>query len=195
MHQGRYEKARELAGRIAADTNFPAWFRYGPKRTLAWEMRNEQGIAPFRSAVAEHLNYYAENGIPLADQCRLYLLYDMKQAGITEGVDELMEECRKSTEERLKAQYLCPCSWFNLVAFATIDGRTDDAIEHTREWLNNGDSYSLLYMDPIIKEWSDRPEYQEFLARNEEQVKRQQSLYLAGVKARDSETEKSTSGP
>jgi uncharacterized ferredoxin-like protein len=43
----------------------------------------------------------------------------------------------------------------------------------------------MLDMDPIIKEWSDRPEYEEFLTRNAEQVERQQALYLAGVKARD----------
>lgn len=194
MHEGRFEKAREVADRIAANPFYPGWIRFEPKRSLTREMRKEQGIEPFRSAVGMQLSYFEERGIPLADRCRLYLLYDMKQAGIEEGVDELMQECRKSTEERLKAQYLCPCSWFNLVAFATIDGRIDDAIEHTREWLNNGDSYSLLYMDPVMQEWSDRPEYQEFLARNEEQVKRQQSLYMAGVKARDSEADRSASG-
>ena len=53
------------------------------------------------------------------------------------------------------------------------------------EWLNNGDSYSLLALDPVIQEWSDRPEYQEIIDRNNEQVQRQQALYLAGVKARD----------
>jgi hypothetical protein len=185
LHQGRLERARELAESVSANSYYPGWIRYGPKRALTWEMRTEMGIAPFRSAVAEHVNYYAEEDIPWTDTCRLYLLYDMKQAGISEGVEEMMDKCRKTTEERLKARYLCPCSWFNLVTFATIDGRIEDAIEHTREWLDNGDSYSLLYMDPVIKEWADRPEYQEFLDRNDEQVKRQQDLYLAGVKARD----------
>jgi len=185
LHFGRYEKARELAEKQAANTDFPGWMRYGPKRALAWEMRAELGMAPFRSAVAENVNFYEEEGIPWTNECRLYLLFDLKKAGIEEGVGEMMDKCRKTTEERLKAQYLCPCSWFDLVTFATIDGRTDEAVERTREWLNNGDSNSLLYMDPILQEWSDRPEYQEFLARNDEQVKRQQALYLAGVKARD----------
>jgi TolB-like protein len=185
LHWGRFEKARELAKIISDRTDYPGWARYGPKRALAWEMRSEQGIAPFKSSVAENVNYYDEEDIPWADSCRLYLLFDMKKAGIDEGVEEMMTKCRKTTEERLKAQYLCPCSWFNLVTFATIDGRTDDAIERTREWLNNGDSFSLLYMDPVIQEWSDRPEYQEFLERNNEQVERQQALYLAGIAARD----------
>jgi len=185
LHFGRYEKARELAEKQAANTDFPGWMRYGPKRALAWEMRAELGMAPFRSAVAENVNFYEEEGIPWTNECRLYLLFDLKKAGIEEGVGEMMDKCRKTTEEGLKAQYLCPCSWFNLVTFATIDGRIDEAVERTREWLDNGDSYSLMYMDPILQEWSDRPEYQEFLDRNDEQVKRQQALYFAGVKARD----------
>lgn len=185
LHRGRYEKARELAEIQAAREDYPGWARFGPKRALAWEMRGEMGMAPFRSAVAENLNFYQEEDIPWTNECRLYLLFDMQKAGIEDGVDEMMDKCRKTTEERLKAQFLCPCSWFNLVAFATIDGRIDDAVDRTREWLNNGDSYSLLYMDPILQEWSDRPEYQEFLDRNAEQVERQKALYLAGVKARD----------
>jgi len=185
LHFGRYEKARELAERLTTNTDLPSWARFGPKRVLAWEMRTEQGLAPLRSAVAENLNFYEEEGIPWTNECRMYLLFYMKKAGIEDGVDEMMGKCRNTTEEMLKAQYLCPCSWFDLVTFATIDGRTDEAVERTREWLNNGDSDSLLYMDPILQEWSDRPEYQEFLDRNDEQVKRQQALYFAGVKARD----------
>jgi len=185
LHFGRYERARELAESVKADSDFPGWARFGPNRALSWELRSEQGIAPFKSAVAEQINYYEEEGIPWADRCRMSLLFDMKKAGIEEGVSEMMEKCRKSTEERLKAQYLCPCSWFNLVKFAAIDGRTEDAIERTRQWLNNGDSYSLLYMEPVIQEWDDRPEYQDFIDRNTEQVQRQQAMYLAGVKARD----------
>ena len=185
LHFERFERARELAEIVTANDDLPAWMRFAPNRALAWELRAEQGMAPFKSAVAEHINYYDEKGVPWTNDCRLSLLFDMKKAGIEEGVSEMMDKCRKSTEERLKAQYLCPCSWFNLVTFAAIDGRTEDAIERTREWLNNGDSYSLLSLDPVIQEWSDRPEYQEILDRNDEQVKRQQALYLAGVKARE----------
>ena len=185
LHFDRFERARELADKVEANSNLPDWMRFAPKRALSWEMRTEQGLAPFKSAVATYLNYLEEEGIPWTNSCRLYLLYDMQKAGIEKGVAEMMDKCRNKTEERLKAQFLCPCSYFNLVLFATIDGRTEDAIERTKEWLNNGDSYSLLYMDPILQEWSGRPEYHEFIERNEEQVKRQQALYLAGVEARD----------
>ena len=190
LHFERFERARELAEIVRANTDLPDWMRFAPNRALAWEMRTEQGLAPFKSAVAEQINYYQEKEIPWTNNCRLNLLYDMKKAGIEEGVGEMMEKCRKKTEERLKAQFLCPCSWFNLVTFAAIDGRTEDAIERTKEWLNNGDSYSLLALDPVIQEWSGRPEYQEIIDRNNEQVQRQQALYLAGVKARDEAEEK-----
>jgi hypothetical protein len=109
----------------------------------------------------------------------------MQESGLTDGVNAMMEECRKRTEERLKAQYLCPCSWFNLVLFATLDGRTDEAINRAREWVENGDSYSLLHTDPILQTWADRPEYEEIMALNSAQVERQQKIYTDGVAARE----------
>jgi len=97
----------------------------------------------------------------------------------------MMEACRKRTDERVKAQFLCPCSWFNLVLFATVDGREEDAIFRANEWLDKGDSFALLDMDPVMQDWADRPEYADILARNAVQVERQRSMYLDGVKARD----------
>lgn len=188
LHFGRFEKARELADKVQGDTDLLGWMRFDPKRAFTWEMRTEQGLEPFKSAVAQHVAYLEEEGIPWTDTCRMYLMFDMQKAGITDGVEEMMAKCRKTTEERLKAKYLCPCSWWSLVSFATIDGRTEDAIARAKEWLNNGDSNSMLHLDPIMQEWSDRPEYQEILDRNAEQVERQKAIYLAGVEARDKAT-------
>jgi hypothetical protein len=126
-----------------------------------------------------------DNGIPWREQCHPYLIYDLRISGVEDGVDDMMAECRKRTEERLKAGYLCPCTFFNLVLFATLDGRSDDAVERASEWLDNGDSFSWLSADPILQEWSDRPEYEEILIRNAEQVARQQQIYLDGVAARN----------
>jgi TolB-like protein/Tfp pilus assembly protein PilF len=194
LHYGRLERARELAEKVQADAELPYWARFGPKRALSWELRKEQGMQPFKSAVAENYAYFEENDIPWVDSCRLYLLFDMKKAGLQEGENEMMEKCRKTTEERLQAKFLCPCSWFNLVSFATIDGRTDDAIARAQQWLDNGDSYSMLHLDPIMQEWSDRPEYQEILERNNEQVERQKALYWAGVAAREKSDAAQTAG-
>ena len=87
----------------------------------------------------------------------------------------------------MKAGYLCPCSFFDLVLFATLDGRTDEAVERANQWLDNGDSFAWLAGDQVLKQWSDRPEYEQVLARNAEQVARQQQIYRAGVAARDQE--------
>jgi len=187
LDQGRLEQAREILEKNLAEDPSERW--YFAARDYHRSMTKENGLQPFKAAVAQQLAYLEDKDVPWQKQCRLYLLNDMRDTGITEGLDAMMEECRKQTEERLKAQYLCPCSWFNLVLFATVDGRTDEAIERAQEWLNNGDSYAMLHMDPILQKWSDRPEYAEILARNAEQVQRQQRLYLAGVTARDAAAE------
>ncbi|MGH9580936.1 MAG: tetratricopeptide repeat protein, partial [Terriglobales bacterium] len=183
LDQGRIELARELMEKGFKEDRNEYWL--GAASTYARETRGEMGMRPFESAVAQNLAWLDENHIPLLDQCRPYLLQDMREAGVTDGVDGMMEKCRKATEERVKARFLCPCSWFNLVLFATLDGRTDDAITRAREWLDNGDSFSLLHTDPILQEWADRPEYQEILARNKEQVQHQQQLYREAVAARE----------
>ena len=183
LNQGRIELARgllekHLAGKLDEDWLWAA-------RTYTWETRAEMGLPPFKSAVAQNLAWLDKENIPWRKECRLHLLFDMREAGLTDGVDEMMAECRNHTDERLRAGFLCPCSYFNLVLFATIDGRTDEAIERAREWLKNGDSWAQLNTEPIIQVWADRPEYQEILAGNAEQVKLQQETYLAGVAARD----------
>jgi len=185
LNLGRLEKARELAEFNFANTELPHWQRFEQKRAYTWSLKSEMGIDPFKSAVAEYRAYFDENEIPWTDSCRMDLLFDMQKAGVSDGFKEMLEKCRKSTEERFEAKYLCPCSWFQLVQFATIDGRTDEAIARAQQWLDNGDSYGLLHLDRVIQEWSDRPEYQEILDRNNEQVERQKAIYLAGVAARD----------
>ena len=184
MREGRLEKARELLEQERPEKEKSSWLFN--ERFFAWSVRKEMGLQPLQASVAKSIAWFDEENFPWREQCYLYLVYEMQQAGITDGMDEMMEACRKKTEERLKAQFLCPCSWFSLVLYATVDGRTDDAISRTYEWLENGDSFALLDMDPVIQEWADRPEYADILARNEEQVQRQQALYLAGVAARDS---------
>lgn len=187
MKQGRLGKARELLEKGLVDYPEDRLGWLGNARFYHWTMQSEMGPEPFQSAVGKTIAYLDEENIPWREQCRPYLIYDMREAGVIDGVDEMMDECRKRTEERLKAKYLCPCSWYNLVLFAALDGRTEEAIERAREWLDNGDSNGLLELDPILMQWADRPEYAELLARNSEQVERQKQIYLAGVAARQAD--------
>ena len=183
MKEGRVEKARELLEKAHPEKDRETWLFN--ERYFAWAASKEMGLMPLQASVAKTIAWLDDENIPWREECRLYFIYDLKQAGVTEGMDELMEACRKKTDERVKAQFLCPCSWFNLVLFATLDDRADDAISRANEWLDKGDSFALLDMDPVVQEWADRPEYADILARNAEQVERQQSIYYSGVAARD----------
>jgi len=183
MAQDRMEEARELLRKGLEEDLDDFWL--WAERTFYELMRSELGIEPLKSATARQLAWMEEHGIPWREQCHPYLIYDLRVSGVEDGVDDMMAECRKRTEERLNAGYLCPCTFFNLVLFATLDGRTEDAVERAGEWLDNGDSFSWLSADPILQEWSDRPEYEQMLIRNAEQVARQQKIYLDGAAARD----------
>jgi tetratricopeptide (TPR) repeat protein len=190
MAQERMEEARALLQKGLEEE--PDEFWLFAEQTYYEVMRNELGIEPLKSSVARQLAWMEDKGIPWREQCHPYLIYDMRLVGEEDGVSDMMEECRKRTEERLNAGYLCPCTFFNLVLFATLDDRTDQAVERAMQWLDNGDSFSWLSADPILQEWAYRPEYQQVLIRNAQQVRRQQQIYLAGVAAREGEQTAST---
>jgi TolB-like protein len=185
LAQDRLEEARDLLEKGLRGKIDEYWL--STARDYYQVMRGELGIEPLRSAVAAELAWLEDNGVPWREQCRPYLIHDMRVSGVEDGVDAMMEECRKRTEERLKAGYLCPCSFFDLVLFATLDGRTDEAVARANQWLDNGDSFAWLAGDEVLKQWSDRPEYEQILIRNAEQVARQQRIYREGVAARDQE--------
>ena len=67
-----------------------------------------------------------------------------------------------------------------MVLVTILEGNLDEAVERTDFWLSNGDSRADLHFDPIFRLLSERPEYEELLARNALQVERQRELYLSG---------------
>ena len=186
MDQDRIEKARELVDKWSAKSE-----GHGLEHAVDYYMtfRSELGAGPLKTAVTNRIAWLDKNNEPWRDECNFDFLFALREAGVNEGVESVFDSCRKRTEERLKAKYLCPCSWFSLVRFATLDNRVEDAITRADEWLTRGDSNSLLRQDAIMKSWSDRPEYGDILARNDEQVERQKQIYLAGVAARDAKRE------
>jgi len=186
MDQGRLEKARELVEKGLAE-DMDHWL--DPARYYHLTLRPEMGEQPFKAAVANQITRLDEKNVPWRDECRPYTLYALRQAGVSDGVDTILESCLKRTEERLKAKYLCPCTWFNLVLVATLDNRIEDAVMRADEWLTRGDSFSLLRNDPVFNSWSDQSAHDEILTRNDEQVERQKQIYLAGVAARDAREE------
>jgi TolB-like protein/Flp pilus assembly protein TadD len=186
LDQDRIEDARGVIDKwLAEDTG------HGLEHSVKYYVtfRSELGEGPLKAAVTNRIAWLDENNEPWRDECNFDLLFALREAGVNEGVDNIFDSCRERTEERLKAKYLCPCSWFSLVKFATLDNRIEDAITRADEWLTRGDSNSLLRQDSIMKSWSERPEYRDILARNDEQVQRQKQIYFAGVAARDAKHE------
>ncbi len=96
---------------------------------------------------------------------------------MNDSVNSMMNKCDEETEQRVKSGYLCPCSWYLLVAFAILDERYDDAVKRAEEWLDNGDSYHRLDTDTLFSKLRDKPQYADLLKRNEQQLQRQIRIY------------------
>jgi hypothetical protein len=137
----------------------------------------------FRQLLDASITRMEKAEYPWRERCNLYLINDFKTAGYEDGMESMMANCEHQYEERLKANYLCPCSWYSLVAYTILDGRSEEAVQRADEWLNNGDSWPFLDQDPIFTRLADRPEFAGFLARNQEQIARQQRIYLARKEA------------
>jgi hypothetical protein len=92
-----------------------------------------------------------------------------------------MTQCHKQFEERLKVNYLCPCTWYGMVLYTIIDGRYEEAVQRADQWFTDGGSSSFFEWEPMFRLLADQPEYEDFLARNAEQLARQQQIYLSGT--------------
>jgi hypothetical protein len=104
----------------------------------------------------------------------------LREAGRTDNTVGMMQKCNEVYEERLKVNYVCPCSFYGVVQYTILDGRLDDAVQRADQWLSNGDSSSWVAFDPVFMELQDRPEYPDLIARNAEQLERQRQIYLSG---------------
>lgn len=133
--------------------------------------------------VALSIERMDERKEPWRERCYPYLINELRVLGRESDTAEMMARCQKQVEERFKAQYLCPCTWFRVVQYTILDGRTDEAVARADQWLTNGDSSFDLHLDPIFSQLAGRPEYAGFLARNAAQIERQRQIYLAGKSA------------
>lgn len=180
MMQGRFDEARAIvdAGLQSEDDEGAHWY---------WHARDVLRLAgdgpedpAFNELLDRHIAVLERNQVPWRERCFLPLINDLRAAGRQEETEGMMAQCRERYEERIKAQYLCPCSFFGLVMFTILDDRIDEAVERAGQWLSNGDSNSWLPYNHVFAELNDRPEYAELLARNEEQLERQRQIYEAG---------------
>jgi len=154
------------------------WYAYG-----RWLYSIEQGEGSrqqLERLVDLDIQRMDELQIPWRERCNPYLVNELRALGREAETTDMMTRCQKQVEERFKAQYLCPCSWFRVVQYTILDGRMDEAVQRADQWLGNGDSSFDLHLDPIFTQLKDRPEYAGLLARNAAQMERQREIYLAG---------------
>ena len=181
MAMGNFDEAQQLLEEGLAGKDRKDWFGYG---SWLYTIYNGEGAdQQLRSLVSQELASLEEQGIPWQEQCRPYLIYELRAVEQPGQAERMMDQCRKNVEERFKAQYLCPCSWFNTVLFSILDGRKDEALERADRWLSNGDSDFTLHVDPVFRELSDSPEFPGFLARNAAQIEQQREIYQSGLLA------------
>ena len=177
--QGRLAKAKAIMDKNLAEDNSPYWF------ALAMEYYRTEGADDSRKRISELVDrsiaYYEEKNIPWQDHCHPYFVYNLRETGHDAGFESTMTQCHKQFEERLKVNYLCPCTWYGMVLYTIIDGRYEEAVQRADQWFTDGGSTSFLEWEPMFALLADQPEFEDFLARNAEQMARQQQIYLSGT--------------
>jgi TolB-like protein/Flp pilus assembly protein TadD len=179
LMQGRYDDAQAVIDAGLVEPDGPHWF---------WHARDAlhlSGDGPadpeFASLLDRQIEMLDQNQVPWRERCMNFLIRDLNAVGRDDDAAGMMTKCHEAYEERLKAQYLCPCSFYGLVFYTFVDGRIEEGLERMDEWLSNGDSMSWLAHEPAFFVVKDRPEFHALLARNEEQLERQRQIYKAGL--------------
>jgi TolB-like protein/Flp pilus assembly protein TadD len=178
MLQGRFDQARAILDEGLAGENASYWDFEA--RVYAREAGDGPTSPEFREHLDASLVEFEKNNVQWRERCITALIGDMRDAGRGDETAGMMARCEQVYEDRIKAGYLCPCSFYGVLQYTILDGRIDEAVERANQWLSNGDSMAYLPTDPIFQLLSDRPEYQEFINRNEAQLARQRQIYLSG---------------
>jgi TolB-like protein/Tfp pilus assembly protein PilF len=174
----RLDEAKLIIDKRLAEEATPYWLMLAREYYRALGADDHQG--EIDELIDRSIASYEENNIPWQDRCHVFLVYDLRESGREEAFESTMAQCHKQFEERLKVNYLCPCTWYSLILYTIVDGRYEVAAQRADQWFTDGGSNALLEWAPIFSLLSDHPDYEGFLARNAEQVARQQQIYLSG---------------
>jgi len=175
---GRVAGVKEILDRNLDETATPEWqyiAREYYRLTNSVDLKEKLNLS-----VEQQIAALDNQDRPWRDTCNVYLAFDLQEVGRDDDVAGIMADCQKRMEDRIKVNYFCPCSYYNLVIYTIVDGRLDEAVKRADQWLTNGDSSYSLAADPIFSRLSDRPEYSDFLARNAAQIERQKNIYYSG---------------
>ena len=178
LAQGRLDEAKVIMDRKLAEGESHYWL------ILAAEYYRTERADNYKEKISELVDrsiaYYEDKNIPWQDRCYPYLVYNLGETGHDAAFQSMMTQCHKQFEERLKVTYLCPCTWYGMILYTIIDGRYEEAAQRADQWFTDGGSTALLEWEPMFRLLSDHPQYEDFLARNAEQMARQQQIYLSG---------------
>jgi tetratricopeptide (TPR) repeat protein len=181
MIEGRFEKARALLDKHQEE-NPGSWLTFA--RMYYRVAGGDKRLKKLSEAVEQIIAFYERRDVPWRESCSSYLICDLRQTGLHEdAVGSMMAQCDTELGERLKANYFCPCNLMNLVYYAILDNRFDDAVERAGQSPDSGWSNIGLDVDPMFRLFSGRPEYKDLLDRNAEQLERQRQIYFAGKNA------------
>jgi len=178
LMQGRLDEAKVIVDKHMAEGDSPYWL------VLASEYYRAEGADNYKGKIGELVDQSIalaeQNNVPWRERCNVYFIYNLRESGHDDAFESTMAQCHKQFDERLKVNYLCPCTWYGMVLYTILDGRYDEAVQRADQWFTDGGSTSLLEWEPMFSLLSDQPEYEDFLARNAEQIARQQQIYLSG---------------
>jgi TolB-like protein/Flp pilus assembly protein TadD len=178
LAEERFDEAKAILDQELNGEDAELW--YGSARDY-YLLSGEDDVRPKLDEFVElEIAAKEARNLPWRERCDIYLAFALQDMNRPDDYQSIMGECRQKMEERLKAGYFCPCSYFSLVLFTIVDGRLEEGIKRADQWLNNGDSTYFLDAEPIFRLLKDQPEYDELIARNAEQVARQKQIYISG---------------
>ncbi len=176
LHEEDFERAEAIVmEQLEGDEH---WSQHG--RELYAVHTGEDSEDKLRDFLAREVEHLDSRGFAWREQCQPFLINSLRRVGRDEPAERMMEKCRTSLDEWIKASYLCPCTLYNVVLLTILDRPPAEAVDRADFWLSNGDSRAGLHVDPLFRLLSSRPEYDELMARNARQVKRQREIYLSG---------------
>jgi len=179
MRQANVEKALAMLETGLASEEREDWlFEAG----LMYMLIND--AEKLKSTIVESIASLDTRNVPWQKRCFTYMIAAMQMVDMNDNIKTMMDNCRETTEKRLEAGYLCPCSWYRLIEFAILDNRHEDAVKRAEEWLDHGDSHHRLKTDPLFIRLEKHQKYDTLLKRNDAQLERQIRIYDNGTELR-----------
>ncbi len=177
MTEGRHAEAKALVDKhLAEEKPDLEWLYIG--RHFYYLVEGPAAQPKLAELMARTIARIDAENHPWRDHCSPFFADDLQRAGYAQEAGQVMDVCRKRYEQRLEAEYLCPCEWFGLVMFTVLDNKHELAVQRTEKWLNDGDSSAFLNANTVFRRLANRPEYESLMERNAALVKKKQEHFL-----------------